>query len=256
MQRIRQAFTLVELLVVIAIIGVLVALLLPAIQAARASALRTQCINNMRQIGLAIHQYADVHNGNFPLLAYHNAVRNSQTEEEKSWIDTLTPYTESVDEIRLCPEDLKRLEKDEEAEGVVTSYAMNGYLRKADSVNLANLPPVLANAIRAADKDLADRMPDLLETHSTILLFEGIAKQLKLHYDHVHCYSWFSAANLANREAPHYAVFKEVEKEVALDRHPGKTANYLYADGHVDSISEEQIATWCREGYNFAAPRK
>jgi prepilin-type processing-associated H-X9-DG protein len=51
-------------------------------------------------------------------------------------------------------------------------------------------------------------------------------------------------------------VYKAVSAEIALDRHPGKTANYLYADGHVDSISDEQIAAWCSDGYNFAAPKK
>jgi prepilin-type N-terminal cleavage/methylation domain-containing protein/prepilin-type processing-associated H-X9-DG protein len=88
----RKAFTLVELLVVIAIIGVLVALLLPAVQAAREAARRTQCNNNMRQLTLAVHNFHDV-NKVFP-AAQDQWVNSKGATIGCSWHTRILPFIE------------------------------------------------------------------------------------------------------------------------------------------------------------------
>lgn len=91
--RSRHAFTLVELLVVIAIIGVLIGLLLPAVQAAREAARRSSCTNNLRQIGLAIHNYAHGSRERFPKGWLCDA-GNAETGLGWGWASQILPHME------------------------------------------------------------------------------------------------------------------------------------------------------------------
>jgi prepilin-type N-terminal cleavage/methylation domain-containing protein len=92
-RRARLAFTLIELLVVIAIIAILIALLLPAVQQARESARRTQCKNNMKQLGLAMHNYHDVYKM-FPIGASGSSNNIGTLVYGWPWSMRLLPYIE------------------------------------------------------------------------------------------------------------------------------------------------------------------
>lgn len=87
----RAAFTLIELLVVMGVIGILVALILPAVQQAREAARRIQCKNNLKQIALAMHQYHDTHNV-FPLNYGRGAY--DATNSGASWMQLVLPFLE------------------------------------------------------------------------------------------------------------------------------------------------------------------
>jgi prepilin-type N-terminal cleavage/methylation domain-containing protein len=89
----RRGFTLIELLVVIAIIAILIALLLPAVQQAREAARRTQCRNNMHQLGIALHNYHDAHS-TFPMGA--GLAVDPPGRTFYSWVTSLLPYMDEA----------------------------------------------------------------------------------------------------------------------------------------------------------------
>lgn len=234
----RRGFTLLELLVVIAILGVLVGLLLPAVQAARENARTANCASNMRQVGLAMAQFCDTHGGRWPETSHTVEPDPVTGLYTQAWIYTIGPYMEDVDAIRICPSDLAG---ELRLAGKGTSYTMNGYLSKEARPPFDNRRKIVSMSKSIVAFELA-------EIKDAGVLRTGNPLDIDVFNDHVHSFNWFSNSNIQSNQ-----VYTAIGNEIALERHAG-TAHYLYADGHVELIPSQQISEWVDIRFNFARP--
>ncbi len=135
----RRGFTLIELLVVIAIIAILIALLLPAVQQAREAARRTQCKNNLKQMGLAMHNYHDVYNM-FPVGALARPSGTFGIDISIGAFASILPYLEQAN-LKSLYNDLKTWEQQSP---VIATTIVPAYLCPSNTGPQVDANPVLA----------------------------------------------------------------------------------------------------------------
>lgn len=205
----RVGFTLVELLVVIAVIGVLVALLLPAVQAARGAARRAQCLHQLREIGLAVHLHLDTHDGQFPRSS-HSAAGVGAAPWAWTLAATLDPSFDPdrdpypawlMDGAYRCPEDDRRGPRH-------YSYGKNVWFEL--------LTGEISQALETDASATYERLRSIPAPSRTVLFAEVAGRpDQPMTADHLMSHLWLSGGAI----------------EVDADRHAG-LSNYLWVDGH------------------------
>ncbi len=230
-RRESSGFTLIELLVAIAIIAILAAILFPVFASAKIAAKKTQCMSNMRQIGLALTLYADDYDGEFPTSSH-----TSPTDSSGSWINQLKPYTGKVDEIRICPVD-PNANRRRLLGG--TSYTLNEWIVVPGPGAITNL----------------DQLPRPTDTITTFIISDRQGASWQ--QDHTHSRGWFTGNPTL--------TWRRILADIQPDRFRqgvgsgfvGRTegsANYLFADTHVKSWPAGMVKGFADSQTDFAKP--
>jgi prepilin-type N-terminal cleavage/methylation domain-containing protein/prepilin-type processing-associated H-X9-DG protein len=221
----RRGFTLVELLVVIAIIGVLVALLLPAVQAAREAARRMQCGSSLRQNVLAVQMYHDALHilppSNLPSVGNDQvtwfASINYSTKVVRHELGLIAPYIEKSKAVLKCPSTHPKIEL--LYLGATGGYGYNHNLGRVDFSNWPAPPTVITT-----------RLVDFPSTSRTIVLSDAARIALPWSGDPVLRFTEnFYILGPQDSPAAPFTHF----------RHGGSVSNVAYLDGHVEAKTEE-----------------
>ena len=233
----RGGFTLVELLVIVAITGILAGLLLPALAGARRRADSARCGQNLRQIGLGMRLYADMDSAGRLPGDDRPPPRPIGLDPGPAWIFNLTNALGTVDQIRICPSDTLR-------SWIRTNFACSYVLNEYTSTDRRTQP----GSARIIDPDggtvgvsTTQRRLDLLpQPTRTILVFEASELGQRIGDSKTHPDTWFLG-------------WSNVVADIDPYRH-GRSANYLYADGHVEAIPAAAVRTRVERGDNPAVP--